>query len=121
MEDRITSQIFIVIARIVTRSAADKTLKVHKNAPVYVTGCNGIVYSLPNETQFSTLVDLLHAVFLQVPEAIKGTPHCAPQCWNPHRRHLENARLSIASAAVASSLKSYRFCNKYSRIMASSE
>ena len=63
MEDRITSQIFIVIARIVTRSAADKTLKVYKNAPVYVTGCNGIVYSLPNETQFSTLVDLLHAVF----------------------------------------------------------
>ena len=74
MEDRITSQIFIVIARVVTRSAADKTLKVYKNAPVYVTGCNGIVYSLPNETRFSTLVDLLHAVFLQVPEVIKGTP-----------------------------------------------
>lgn len=32
----------------------------------------------------------------------------------------ENARLSIASAAVASSLRSYRFCSKYSRSMVSS-
>lgn len=32
----------------------------------------------------------------------------------------ENARLSIASAAVASSLKSYRFCSRYSRSMVSS-
>lgn len=66
MEDRITSQIFIVIARIGTRSAADKTLKECKTASVYVTGCNGTVYSLPYAGQFSILVDLLHAVFLQV-------------------------------------------------------
>ena len=32
----------------------------------------------------------------------------------------ENARLSIASATVASSLKSYRFCSRYSRSMISS-
>lgn len=74
MEDRITSQIFIVIARIGTRSAADKTLKECKTASVYVFRCNGTVYSLPYAGQFSILFDLLHAVFLQVPEAIKGTP-----------------------------------------------
>ena len=74
MEDGITSQIFIVIARIGTRSAADKTLKECKTASVYVTRCNGTVYSLPYAGQFSILVDLLHAVFLQVPEVIKGTP-----------------------------------------------
>ena len=60
LEDPITAQTLIDIARMVTCGASDETVEGFRTIPVYVTGREGIVYNPPDAAQVPALVnDLL--------------------------------------------------------------
>ena len=61
LEDPITAQTLIDIARMVTRGASDETVEGFRTVPVYVTGREGIVYTPPDAAQVPALVDDLLA------------------------------------------------------------
>ena len=61
LEDPITAQTLIDIARMVTRGASDETVEGFRTVPVYVTGREGIVYTPPDAAQVPALVDDLIA------------------------------------------------------------
>ena len=61
LEDPITAQTLIDIARNVTRGASDETVEGFRTVPVYVTGREGIVYTPPDAAQVPALVDDLLA------------------------------------------------------------
>ena len=61
LEDPITAQTLIDIARIVTRGASDETVEGFRTVPVYVTRREGIVYTPPDAAQVPALVDDLIA------------------------------------------------------------
>ena len=61
LEDPITAQTLIDIARMVTCGASDETVEGFRTIPVYVTGREGIVYTPPDAAQVLALVDDLLA------------------------------------------------------------
>ena len=61
LEDPITAQTLIDIARIVSRGASDETVEGFRTVPVYVTGREEIVYTPPDAAQIPALVDDLIA------------------------------------------------------------
>ena len=61
LEDPITAQTLIDIARMVTCGASDETVEGFRTIPVYVTGREGIVYPPPDAAQVPALVDDLLA------------------------------------------------------------
>lgn len=61
LEDPITTQTLIDIARIVSRGASDETVEGFRTVPVYVTGREEIVYTPPDAAQIPALVDDLIA------------------------------------------------------------
>ena len=61
LEDPITVQTLIDIARIVTRGASDETVEGFRSIPVYVSGREGIVYTPPDASLVPAMVDDLIA------------------------------------------------------------
>ena len=61
LEDPITTQTLIDIARIVTHEASDETVDGFRTIPVYVTGREGVVYTPPEAAAVPAMMDDLIA------------------------------------------------------------
>ena len=61
LEDPITAQTLIDIARIVTHEASDETVEGFRTIPVYVTGREGVVYTPPEVAAVPVMMDDLIA------------------------------------------------------------